>query len=776
MKRLLWACWGLLLLVLPVYGQGDYYRSVEGLKKSELKTALHKLIQPDVVLKYGGKGEGYTWSGFVVTDRMPNGSVRDRYSDVVRRFNGLNAVDGMNIEHIFANSWWGHTMNDAYCDLFNLFPSDGSANGRKSNNPVGVVTETPSFDNGVTRVGKSTSYRADSLITVWEPADEWKGDFARSYFYMATCYEDYTDLWTTTEGLLMVERNRYPTLREWVSSLLLEWNEQDPVDDIERERNEAVYGIQGNRNPFVDYPQLSDYIWGDKTEMVFYIDEESTEPELFVPNKGEVIDFGLQALSKGLQGEIEVRGRNLPEGLTLQVNSTDFTLNESSLAAENVEGGTTIVVNCHPSVAGKYTAELTLKGTDFVQTNTMQVEFVNGILVYPARNLICTPYQKRFEASWMSMGDGCKYSLDVYTRDGTSVSGYPKETGETSLLVDKLNASTTYYYKVSLLNQAGQPEMVSNEVEVVVPAVTPVFTANVSEMAFTSIPKRPSGAQTVKITALEVPQYITNVIVDAPFEVSADGENWGQTAVVTGDKDQSVAVRLGCVEQEGHVEGELVLSSAGVEDIIISLSGEVDKQKSFLETFEIGSKGAYAEGNVTCVETEWKMALALMGSDANDQKNGSKAVRMQPKKEVSTLEMLDDKLHGCDSIWFNAGLYGKDSGVKLTVKYSMDGGMTWTPVVNDLTFTKGEWKRYGYEIHTDGMIRLQFTATGSGSNRLNIDDIQMSDYNTGSDIQETLKESPEDIVSVYTLGGIKVWTAKRKDALKGLKPEYYIVK
>ena len=79
-----------------------------------------------------GKAKGYTWSGFVVTDRMPDGTVRDRYSNVVREFNGLNAVEGMNIEHSFANSWWGHTVNNAYCDLFNLFPSDGTANGGKA--------------------------------------------------------------------------------------------------------------------------------------------------------------------------------------------------------------------------------------------------------------------------------------------------------------------------------------------------------------------------------------------------------------------------------------------------------------------------------------------------------------------------------------------------------------------------------------------------------------------------------------------------------------------
>lgn len=294
------------------HGQGDYYRPVEGLKQAELKTALHELIQPESVLKYGGKGDGYTWAGFAVTDALPDGYVLDRYSNERRKFNGLNAVDGMNIEHSFANSWWGHAVNNAYCDLFNLYPSDGSANGRKSNNPIGVVTEVPSFDNGVTKVGKSASYRADSLITVWEPADRWKGDFARAYFYMATCYEDYTDLWQTTEGLLMVEKNRYPTLRPWVSNLLLQWSKADPVDDVERERNEKVYGIQGNRNPFVDYPQLASYIWGDSTEYAFYVNKNETEPELFVPARDAVVDYGLQALCKGYRGTLTVRGRNIP--------------------------------------------------------------------------------------------------------------------------------------------------------------------------------------------------------------------------------------------------------------------------------------------------------------------------------------------------------------------------------------------------------------------------------------------------------------------------------
>ena len=784
MKKLLLECWCLAACTLAVYGQEEYYRPVEGLKKAELKTALHELIQPETVLDYGGKGEGYTWSGFAVTDRMPDGeSVRDRYSDIARTFNGLEAVPGMNIEHVFANSWWGHTVNEAYCDLFNLFPSDASANGRKSNNPMGVVDGEASFDNGVTRVGRSSSYRADSLITVWEPADQWKGDFARTFFYMATCYEDLQDEWQTKEGLLVVQPDRYPTLRPWVSSLLLEWNEADPVDDIERDRNEAVYGIQGNRNPFVDYPQLAAYIWGDSTEHAFYTDKNATEAELFVPEADESLDYGLQAVSKGMEEKLVIRGRNLPGGLTLTVDGEAFTLDRETLTAEEVTRGTTVTVRCAAGIpAGRHTATLTLGGDGFRQTNGLGVEFVDGVPAYPASDVVCSVNTKRFEASWMDMGEGLTYSLEVYTKDGQGraqmVEGYPLQLQQTSARVEGLKSSTTYYYKVDVLDEDGQGTMTSNEVEVVMPDVTPVFTVGLSELSFTTVPGRPSTPQTVEVTALEVPQYTTTVVVDAPFEVSRDGEAWSQSVTVSG-YDQQFRVRLGSVETEGPVEGEMVVSTPEVNEIVVSLSGEVDASKSFFENFEAGSKGAYAEGEVTCAAATWRMAQVMIGGLENDRKNGAKAVRMQVKKDVVTeLEMLEDKAEGCDSLWFYAGLYGSDTGVKLTVSYSQDGGMSWEPVATDLEFRKGEWKRYGYKLDVDGLVRLKFTATGSSSKRLNVDDIQMSDKEgeQGDGIRETLRDDADEIVEVYTLGGIKVRTAKRKEALRGLKPDYYIVK
>lgn len=181
---------------------------------------------------------------------------------------------------------------------------------------------------------------------------------------------------------------------------------------------------------------------------------------------------------------------------------------------------------------------------------------------------------------------------------------------------------------------------------------------------------------------------------------------------------------------------------------------------------------------MTCVAAQWRMAQTLIGNLADDRKNGDWSVRMQAKSGVTTeLEMMEDKTEGCDSLWFYAGLYGeKDTGVKLSVDYSLDGGMTWLPVAKNLAFNKGEWKRYGYKLDVDGLVRLKFSVTGTSSKRINVDDIQMSDYGTGDGVRQIRVENPDEWVDVYTLGGIWVRKAKRKDALKGLRPDYYIVK
>lgn len=263
MSLLGWA-WSSMATIPP-----GYYDAADGKKCADLKAALHAIIAQADVLEYGS-GSGATWSGFYETDRMAGNQVRDRYSYETFYFSGGagSVPSGMNIEHSFPKSWWGGSKVQAYKDLHHLMPCESGINSSKSNYPMGLVTNVKT-SNGCTRIGTGPGANGTS-IQLWEPADEWKGDFARVYFYMATCYQDYN--WTGTQALSTLEKNEWPTLRPWAYELFLQWCEADPVDDIERERNEAVYQIQGNRNPFVDFPNLAEYVWGDSTQYAFHPD------------------------------------------------------------------------------------------------------------------------------------------------------------------------------------------------------------------------------------------------------------------------------------------------------------------------------------------------------------------------------------------------------------------------------------------------------------------------------------------------------------------------
>ncbi|MBR5851036.1 MAG: endonuclease [Bacteroidaceae bacterium] len=267
MKRFLSSIF-LLLLAVCATAQKEYYTSVDGIKGgAALKTALHELIKNHKKISYGS-GEDKTWGAFYTTDAVvENGKRRvlDMYSAEKRYFGSKgSAVSGMNIEHSVAKSWWGGTENNAYCDIHHLNPSDETANSKKNNYPLGELTSV-SWNNGVAFVGKANIDGKSE--NAYEPCDEYKGDFARVFMYMFTCYQDLT--WKYT--WMNYEKSTYPTLKPWAVELLLKWHEQDPVSEKEVNRNNAVYAVQGNRNPFVDYPQLADYVWGDSINYVFHL-------------------------------------------------------------------------------------------------------------------------------------------------------------------------------------------------------------------------------------------------------------------------------------------------------------------------------------------------------------------------------------------------------------------------------------------------------------------------------------------------------------------------
>lgn len=258
----------MLLFATTAMAQAEYYTSIDGTKGgAALKTALYNLIKNHQQISYGS-GTSSTWGAFYTTDAViENGQRRvlDMYSNEKRYFGDKgSAVSGMNIEHSVAKSWWGGTKNNAYCDLHHLNPSDQNANSRKSNYPLGELTSV-SWDNGVTFVGKANI--DGSSQNAYEPCDEYKGDFARTFMYMFTCYQDLT--WEYT--WMNYENSTYPTLKPWAVELLLKWHKQDPVSEKEVNRNNAVHAVQGNRNPYIDYPQLADYVWGDSINYTFHL-------------------------------------------------------------------------------------------------------------------------------------------------------------------------------------------------------------------------------------------------------------------------------------------------------------------------------------------------------------------------------------------------------------------------------------------------------------------------------------------------------------------------
>lgn len=269
MKKLILAVISLFLFsVAHVSAQSAYYTAIDGTKGGEtLKNALYNLIKNVSTVSYGS-GTSSTWGAFYTTDVVvENGQrrVADMYSDEVRYFTTKgDAVSGMNIEHSVPKSWWGGTKNNAYQDLHHLNPSDADANSRKSNYPLGELTSV-SWTNGVSSVGKANI--AGSSQNAYEPADQYKGDFARTYMYMFTCYQNLT--WEYT--WMVYENSTYPTIKPWAVDLLLKWHREDPVSEKEIARNNAVYVIQGNRNPFVDYPRLADFVWGDSINNTFYL-------------------------------------------------------------------------------------------------------------------------------------------------------------------------------------------------------------------------------------------------------------------------------------------------------------------------------------------------------------------------------------------------------------------------------------------------------------------------------------------------------------------------
>lgn len=271
-----------------------YYNGTEGLTGNSLKSALHNILKNDDHTSYSG-----LWSAYQQTDRKPNGKVWDIYSDIPNgtppyQFdfgsdqcgNYSNEGDCYNREHLWAQSWSNNDGTNK-TDLHHVFPTDGYVNNRRGNYAFGEVSNASWTSRNGSKLGnnKISGYNG----TVFEPIDEYKGDIARALLYVSVRYYQEDSGWSNSD---MTNKS---VIKDWALNMLLRWHEEDPVSQKEIDRNDAVYSIQRNRNPFVDYPEFVHRIWDpywsvEENELTVLVNVWPNPATSTVNIKGENLD------------------------------------------------------------------------------------------------------------------------------------------------------------------------------------------------------------------------------------------------------------------------------------------------------------------------------------------------------------------------------------------------------------------------------------------------------------------------------------------------------
>ncbi|MCW1720343.1 endonuclease [Pseudoalteromonas sp. A3] len=251
-----------------------YYVTTQGLSGYALKTELYNIIK-----NHSSQGYSAIWNFYDSSARdkyfendnsildmyseKPNGSDSYTYTAVSDQCGTYNSeADCYNREHSFPKSWFGGTNEPMNSDVHHIYATDGYVNSKRSSYPFGEVASASFTSTNGSKVGSAAS-SINYSGTVFEPIDEFKGDFARAYFYMATRYENVIGSWqnNTTASNAVLNGTSNQVFENWVVAMLLNWHNADPVSQMELDRNQAAYEFQGNRNPYIDHPEFVEMIW-----------------------------------------------------------------------------------------------------------------------------------------------------------------------------------------------------------------------------------------------------------------------------------------------------------------------------------------------------------------------------------------------------------------------------------------------------------------------------------------------------------------------------------
>ena len=695
-----------------------YYSSCEGKTGRSLLEALEDVIGPHTTIGYNG-----LWSVYAKSDVRANGTVWDMYSTKQWRVgseqcgNYSSVGDCYNREHSFPKSWF----NDAspmYSDAFHIYPTDGKVNGQRSNYPYGECsggTTLPS-SGGVKALGRlGTSTFPGYSGKVFEPDDEYKGDFARSYFYMAACYNSRIDDWDSP----MLAGNSYPAYTSWAVNLLLKWHRQDPVSQKELDRNEVVYGYQDNRNPFIDHPELAEYIWGDKVGESWSLNI-AEEPIINTPIDGSAIDMGITAINIVRNTTVTIKGQNLSDNVTIAISGKGFSVDASSISASdaNRENGRDITISYLSSVATTSTGTLTVKSGSAQSVVSLTAKAVDGLPAQPATNITETS----FVAHWTDIDHdpAARYTISVF-QNGTLISDeYPLTVlaSDEQFEVTDLTPYTTYTYTIA------SSTLISNEISVTTAAPIPLLQLYCDEaLSFSAMPDEASEAVEVQLWSENISSDIT-ISVGKPFAVSSDKSTWGNTLTLSPLEDRFF-LRL----QPSAAGSYSALLSAEADECSaesLELTASVIAPVNFLEDFEADATDmSDYNPSSTYVGTaaEWKFSDAGMWT--SDDAIDSQSVRFG-KSSSSYIEMVEDVTTGIGTVTFSAQKWGNDANATLAVQTSTNGGKSWTTAGTVSITDNSRFVEYSVTANVTGTARLRLQQTAG--KRFNLDNVAITPY------------------------------------------------
>lgn len=254
-----------------------YYNNANGKTCASLKTALRVIVNGGInfrayadlktqnaatEIKPRTVGTGSANVIYDIYSSIPGGVDPYQFTPGTTECGSYNGeADCYNREHSVPQSWFGGgTSPGPGTDFLHIYPTDGYVNGKRGNQPYGQVANPSWTSLNGSKYGPSSV--AGLTGNVFEPLDSFKGDVARSFLYFVTMYENnMVSYAANADAIQCFDANTFPSVKIEFLKLMIKWHKLDPVSTKEKNRNNAAYSFQGNRNPFIDHPEWVDSVW-----------------------------------------------------------------------------------------------------------------------------------------------------------------------------------------------------------------------------------------------------------------------------------------------------------------------------------------------------------------------------------------------------------------------------------------------------------------------------------------------------------------------------------